>query len=137
MTNGTNNHLILWDVRPHGLTGSKVEKILELVGVTTNKNGAPGDTNVVNPGCVRVGTPALTTRGLGVEEFRTVAEFLDRGCRLAIDAQDMARGDDGGGEGKVLLKDFLRVVKEDEGLQKRILDLQVEVEAFASSFPMV
>ena len=84
-----------------------------------------------------MGTTALTTRGLGVEEFRTVAEFLDRGCRLAIDAQDMARGDDGGGEGKVLLKDFLRVVKEDEGLQKRILDLQVEVEAFASSFPMV
>ena len=43
ITGGTDNHLLMWDVRPHGLTGSKVEKVLEKMRITTNKNSIVGD----------------------------------------------------------------------------------------------
>jgi glycine hydroxymethyltransferase len=43
LTNGTSNHLLMWDIRPHGLTGSKVEKVLDEMLITTNKNSLVGD----------------------------------------------------------------------------------------------
>ena len=69
ITDGTDNHLIMWDVRPHGLTGSKVEKVLEYMGITANKNSVVGDKSAANPGGVRLGTPAMTTRGLVEKDF--------------------------------------------------------------------
>eukprot|EP00978_Attheya_sp_CCMP212_P037411 scaffold175957_cov60-Attheya_sp.AAC.8 len=69
-TGGTDNHLLLWDVRSTtGLTGSKVEKLLDMVSMTTNKNSIPGDTSAMNPGGVRLGTPALTSRGFTEADF--------------------------------------------------------------------
>ena len=69
-TGGTDNHLLLWDVRlVVWLTGSKVEKVLELASITTNKNNIAGDVSAMNPGGVRIGTPALTSRGFGEAEF--------------------------------------------------------------------
>ena len=87
VTNGTENHLLLWDVRPHGITGSKVEKLLEAVGVSVNKNTIHGDKSASSPGGVRLGTPAMTTRGLKEEDFTQVAAFLDEGLRLALKVQ--------------------------------------------------
>jgi len=63
ITKGTDNHLLMWDVRPHSLTGSKVEKILEQANITVNKNSVVGDKSALTPGGIRIGTPALTTRG--------------------------------------------------------------------------
>ena len=62
-TNNTENHLILWDLRQHGITGSKMEKILDAIHITTNKNTLVGD-SAVTPGGIRLGTPAVTTRGM-------------------------------------------------------------------------
>ncbi len=87
VTNGTENHLLLWDVRPHGVTGSKVEKLLEAVGVSVNKNTIHGDKSAASPGGVRLGTPAMTTRGLTEEDFDQVAAFLDEGLRLTLKVQ--------------------------------------------------
>jgi len=77
-TDGTDNHLVLWDVRPHGLTGSKVEKVCELAAISVNRNAVHGDASALSPGGVRVGTPAMTTRGCKESDFATVASFLDR-----------------------------------------------------------
>ncbi|MFN4352980.1 MAG: hypothetical protein ACK4F6_19460, partial [Hylemonella sp.] len=55
-TGGTDNHLLLWDLRPQGLTGSKLEKLCELAGITLNKNAVYGDRSALSPGGVRVGT---------------------------------------------------------------------------------
>lgn len=63
ITNGTDNHLLLLDVRPHGLTGSKLEKACDAVHITLNKNTIIGDKSAMTPGGVRIGTPAVTTRG--------------------------------------------------------------------------
>merc|ERR1719326_832034 len=60
---GTDNHLVLWDVRPLGLTGGKVEKVCEAVSMSVNRNSVPSEKSALSPGGVRVGTPAMTTRG--------------------------------------------------------------------------
>jgi glycine hydroxymethyltransferase len=143
-TGGTDNHLMLWNVRALGLTGSKVEKVLELASMTTNKNSIPGDTSALNPGGVRLGTPALTTRGLDENDFDEVAEFLHRGSVLATQAQQIAELEfkahqEGGDEAspqkkKVLLKDFIAVLESNEDVQRGIEQLRNDVETFATGF---
>lgn len=86
-TDGTDNHLILWDVRPLGLTGSKIEKVCDLINISLNKNTVHGDRSAQSPGGVRIGTPALTTRGLKEADFEKVAGFLDRAVKIALDVQ--------------------------------------------------
>jgi glycine hydroxymethyltransferase len=77
VTGGTDNHLLLVDLRPKGLKGNQVEQALERAGITCNKNGIPFDTEkpTVTSG-VRLGTPAGTTRGFGVSEFREIGRLI-------------------------------------------------------------
>lgn len=114
-SDGTDNHLILWDVRPHGLTGSKVEKVCECASISLNRNAVHGDASALSPGGVRIGTPAMTTRGCGVDDFKKIGEFLDRCCQIALKVQKE--------KGKKL-KDF------EEGLKENadILTLKKDVE---------
>merc|ERR1711939_446227 len=77
-TEGSDNHLVLWDLRPLGLSGSKVEKICDLCDLTLNKNTIKGDASAVVPGGVRIGTNALTSRSMKEPEMVKVAEFLHR-----------------------------------------------------------
>ena len=145
-TGGTDNHLLLWDVRALGLTGSKVEKVLEMVGITTNKNSIAGDVSAMNPGGVRIGTPALTSRGFGETDFDIVAHFLHRGASLAVEAQTKAADElktkhkPVGAEKlqtiTVPLKDFISILTSDEDIQRKIVELREDVLAFASTFPM-
>jgi glycine hydroxymethyltransferase len=79
ITDGTDNHLIMWDLRPHDLTGSKVEKVLDKMHITTNKNSLVGDKSAVNPGGIRLGTPAMTTRGMVEADMEIIGNFLIRG----------------------------------------------------------
>jgi len=87
-TDGTDNHLLLWDMRPKGLTGSKMEKILDYCHITVNKNAIYGDKSALSPSGVRIGAAALTTRRMGVEDMKQVAIFLDRGCQIALKIQE-------------------------------------------------
>ena len=138
VTGGTDNHIVLWDVASTtGLTGTKVERVLELASITANKNSIPGDTSAVNPGGVRLGSPALTSRGLNEQDFDRVAEFLHRGCELAVRVQAtaMAKRTTSNG-GKVLLRDFESALKEDDELMTELKALKAEVETFASAFDM-
>merc|ERR1711972_240267 len=86
-TDGTDNHLVLWDLRPHGLTGSKVEKVCEAVSISLSRNAVHGDASALSPGGVRIGAPAMTTRGCNVEHFKTIAGFLDESCKIALKVQ--------------------------------------------------
>jgi len=74
------------------MTGSKVERVLQLAGMTADKNSIPGDTSAINPGRVRLGTPALTARGLDARHFDAVAEFLHRGCDLVAARREKEKG---------------------------------------------
>jgi len=77
VSGGTDSHLVLVDLRPKNLTGKAAEKSLEHAGMTCNKNGVPFDPQkpTITSG-VRLGSPAATTRGFGVEEFRLIGELI-------------------------------------------------------------
>jgi glycine hydroxymethyltransferase len=86
-TGGTDNHLILVDLKPNSIDGARVQTVLDLVSITLNKNSVPGDKSAMVPGGMRIGTPALTTRGFKEAEFVQVAEFIDRAVKIASDCQ--------------------------------------------------
>nr|XP_009416590.2 PREDICTED: serine hydroxymethyltransferase 4 [Musa acuminata subsp. malaccensis] len=123
VTDGTENHLVLWDLRPLGLTGNKVEKLCDLCNITVNKNAVFGDSSALAPGGVRIGTPAMTSRGLIEKDFERIAEFLHQAVTLCLSIQK---------EHGKLLKDF------NKGLvnNKDIEELKAAVDKFASSFHM-
>ncbi|MFZ1430992.1 MAG: serine hydroxymethyltransferase [Geminicoccaceae bacterium] len=77
VSGGTDNHLMLVDLRPKGVKGNAAEQSLERAGITCNKNGVPFDPEkpTVTSG-IRLGTPAGTTRGFGVEEFRAIGHMI-------------------------------------------------------------
>jgi glycine hydroxymethyltransferase len=99
---GTDNHLLLVNCKVKGLTGKEMEELLERVGITCNKNTIPFDEEspFVTSG-VRLGTPALTTRGMGAEEMRRIADIMDRAvadrenedalARLRAEAEELSQ----------------------------------------------
>ncbi|KAI4149465.1 MAG: hypothetical protein LQ340_004618, partial [Diploschistes diacapsis] len=87
----TENHLVLIDLKDKGIDGARVERVLELVGVAANKNTVPGDRSAMKPGGLRMGSPAMTTRGFGEEDFRRVAEIVDRAVVVAKGLDGKAR----------------------------------------------
>jgi glycine hydroxymethyltransferase len=89
VSGGTDNHLMLVDLRPKGLKGNVSEKALVRAGITCNKNGIPFDpeTPFVTSG-LRLGTPATTTRGFGVAEFRQVAAMIAEVLNAIAQSQD-------------------------------------------------
>jgi glycine hydroxymethyltransferase len=78
VSGGTDTHLMLVDLRPKRVTGKEAQELLDRAGITVNKNTIPGDpqTAVVTSG-IRIGTPAVTTRGFTEREMRLVAELID------------------------------------------------------------
>jgi glycine hydroxymethyltransferase len=88
VSGGTDTHLLLVDLRSRGLTGKLVEETLGRAGITVNKNTVPGDTQspFVTSG-IRIGTPALTTRGMREGEMRAIAGLIDRAVQARDDAK--------------------------------------------------
>lgn len=123
VTDGTENHLVLWDLRPLGFSGAKAQELFEKCSITLNKNAVHGDKSAISPGGVRIGTPALTTRGFDEDDFRQVARFLWRGLQIGLKIQQTT--------GKKL-KDFLPALEDNQELEQ----LRRDVEKFASSFNM-
>jgi len=92
VSGGTDNHLVLIDLRNKGLTGKVAEEALDAAGITANKNMVPFDTEspFVTSG-LRLGTPAMTTRGFGPDEFEAVVALIDRVLQAPHD--DATRAD--------------------------------------------
>jgi glycine hydroxymethyltransferase len=123
VTGGTDNHLVLWDLRPLGLTGSKMEYLCDLLHITLNKNAVFGDASALSPGGVRIGAPAMTSRGLVESDFVQIAEFLSRAADLCLEVQKS--------HGK-MLKDWKKGLDNNP----KVAAMRDEVEAFASAFEM-
>ncbi len=79
VSGGTDNHLMLLDLRNRSLTGKEAQEALDVSGITVNKNGVPFDDKspLITSG-IRIGTPAMTTRGMGEIEMERIAELIDR-----------------------------------------------------------
>jgi glycine hydroxymethyltransferase len=121
VSGGTDNHLMLWNLQPQNITGSKMEKLLDAVHITANKNSVPGDKSAVTPGGLRIGSPALTTRGFEEADFREVGKFLDEAVKIGLELQ----------QPKQKLTEFAAALEGNAKIEK----LGKQVVAFSEQFP--
>ncbi|CAL9731750.1 serine hydroxymethyltransferase, mitochondrial [Monosporozyma unispora] len=84
VSGGTDNHLILIDLSSTGIDGARLETILQQINIAANKNTIPKDKSAMFPSGLRVGTPAMTTRGFQEADFAKVAEYIDKATKLAL-----------------------------------------------------
>jgi len=127
VSGGTDNHLILADLRSHDVNGAAAEKVLEMSNIAVNKNTVPGDLSALRPGGIRMGTPALTSRGFESADFEKVVDFVDRGVKIAQSVQAKA--------GSKTTKAFNKTLA--EGGDFGIEALKEEVADFARTYPTV
>ena len=126
VTGGTDCHIIHLDLKksPGALSGAKGELILEAVGISCNKNTVPGDKSALNPSGIRLGTPAITTRGLDTTHMNRVVQFIHSAMELAVEIQKTS--------GPKLV-DFKKYLGDDKFTGKVDI-LQKQVEQFAIQF---
>jgi len=126
VSGGTDNHLLLVDLRSKGVNGNKAELVCEQASIVLNKNTIPGDKSAMNPNGLRVGTPAMTSRGLVEEDFVRVGEFIGEAVDVAAEVQKQS--------GPKLV-DFKKILKDSP--PGRLLELKKDVENFACRFATV
>merc|ERR1719191_351167 len=123
VSGGTDNHLLLVDLRSKGVNGNKSEIVCEQASIVLNKNTIPGDKSAMNPNGLRVGTPAMTSRGLMEEDFVKIGQFIGEAVDIAGEVQKQS--------GPKLVE-FRKVLSQSP--PGRLLKLKSEVEDFASRF---
>ena len=128
VTGGTDNHMVLLDLKPHGVDGARVEAVLEQVNIACNKNTTPQDKSALSPMGIRIGAPAMTSRGMGEEDFKRVVGYFDKCITLAKELQASLPKEAN------KLKDFKAKVA--AGDIQQINDMKKEIVAWASTFPL-
>jgi glycine hydroxymethyltransferase len=92
VSGGTDNHLMLVDLRPKEINGKEAQEVLDRAGITVNKNAIPFDTYpIFKPGGIRVGTPAVTTRGMKEEDMLEIADLIAEALNNRNDADALER----------------------------------------------
>lgn len=92
VTGGTDNHLVLLDLSPQQIKGNRAESILERVNIIANKNTVLSDKSAKNPSGLRLGTPAMTTRGMGIAEAELLGIFITQTLQLCKEIEKANRG---------------------------------------------
>ncbi|KAH9636381.1 hypothetical protein HF086_011238 [Spodoptera exigua] len=126
-TGGTEVHLILVDMRSAGLTGAPAERILELCSIACNKNTVPGDKSALHPSGIRLGTPALTTRGMKEADIDRVVDYIDKALKLAQEITKVSGPK---------VADFNKTIEESPDFKAKIKNLKEEIENYSRSFPL-
>ncbi|KAI9773352.1 MAG: Serine hydroxymethyltransferase, cytosolic [Geoglossum simile] len=128
VSDGTDSHMVLMDLRPKSLDGARVEAVLEQCNIACNKNSIPGDKSALTPCGIRIGAPAMTSRGFGEEDFKRVSGYIDQCIKITKDVQASLPKEAN------KLKDFKAKVA--SGEVPEILNLRQEIAAWAGSFPL-
>jgi len=127
VSGGTDNHLILVNLKQSkNIDGARVEKICDKVMITLNKNSVPGDKSALNPGGMRLGAHAMTSRGFKEAEFKTVVEMVDKAIMIGKEAQAKTK----------TVKDFVAFIATDPEINAKCQTLKNEVNEFALAYPM-
>nr|XP_049699875.1 serine hydroxymethyltransferase isoform X2 [Helicoverpa armigera] len=126
-TGGTEVHLILVDMRSAGLTGAPAERILELCSIACNKNTVPGDKSALHPSGIRLGTPALTTRGMKEADIDRVVDYIDKALKLAQEITKVSGPK---------VADFNKTIEENTEFKTKINKLKEEIENYSRTFPL-
>jgi glycine hydroxymethyltransferase len=128
VSDGTDSHMVLVDLRNKALDGARVEAVLEQINIACNKNSIPGDKSALTPGGIRIGAPAMSSRGMGEEDFKRIARYVDQTVTLCKKIQSELPKEAN------KQKDFKAKVA--SGTIPEILALRKEVADWASSFPL-
>ena len=136
VSGGTDTHLVLVDLKSKSIDGARVERVLELCGVASNKNTVPGDKSAMKPGGLRMGSPAMTTRGFQPRDFARVAEIVDHAVGITLKIEKAAKSDaeSRGRKNPASANAFFEYLGPGEH-EKEILLLRKEVEEWVSTFP--
>jgi len=127
VSGGTDNHLVLVDLKTsRGIDGARVEAVCNAVQVTVNKNSIPGDKSALVPGGLRLGAPALTSRGFREEDFVKVVGLIDEAVDIAKAVQGKTKK----------LKEFHEFLATDAEVAARCRDLRRRVNEFSEEYPM-
>ncbi|KAI5239173.1 SHMT-domain-containing protein [Aureobasidium subglaciale] len=137
VSGGTDNHLVLVDLKDKNIDGARVERILELVGVAANKNTVPGDKSAMKPGGLRMGTPAMTTRGFQPEDFKRVADVVHRAVEITrrLDGVAKEAAEKAGRKNPGSVNAFREYVGEGEEITE-VVQLRKEVEDWVGTFSL-
>lgn len=137
VSGGTDNHLVLVDLKSKGIDGARVERVLELVGVASNKNTVPGDKSAMKPGGLRMGSPAMTTRGLLPDDFKRVAEIVDRAVTITqqLDKKAKDEAESKGRKNAGSVKAFLEFLGDGNEVRE-VVELRREVEEWVGTFSL-
>lgn len=128
VADGTDSHMVLLDLRQHSLDGARVEAVLENINIACNKNSIPGDKSALTPCGIRIGTPAMTSRGFGTKDFERVGDYIAESIQICKDVQASLPKEAN------KLKDFKAKVA--GGNVDRINELRKEIAAWTSAFPL-
>ncbi|KAL5359784.1 serine hydroxymethyltransferase [Aspergillus floccosus] len=128
VSDGTDSHMVLLDLRPKSLDGARVEAVLEQINIACNKNSIPGDKSALTPCGIRIGAPAMTTRGMSEEDFKRIAHYIDQAINICKQVQGELPKEAN------KLKDFKAKVASET--VPEILNLRKEVAAWASTYPL-
>ncbi|ETN45373.1 serine hydroxymethyltransferase, cytosolic [Cyphellophora europaea CBS 101466] len=128
VADGTDSHMILLDLRPNSLDGARVEAVLEQVNIACNKNSIPGDKSALTPCGIRIGAPAMTSRGMGEEDFKRIANYIHQVISICKSVQA------GLPKEANKLKDFKAKVA--GGEVEEINTLKKEIASWAVTFPL-
>lgn len=130
VADGTDSHMVLLSLKDKGIDGARVETVCEAVNIALNKNSIPGDKSALVPGGVRIGAPAMTTRGLGEADFARVVTYIDKAIKLAIEVQKGLPKDAN------KLKDFKAKVAAESASGTEFTELKNEIASWVKDFPL-
>jgi glycine hydroxymethyltransferase len=123
-TDGTDNHIILLNLRDKNIDGAKVDHLLTLLGISVNKNTIKGDLSAFRPSGIRLGSPPMTSRDAKEQDFAKIAKFIDIAIQYAINANKFKKVSE-------FNEHMGRMIQEDAFL----IDLKKEIQMFAEQFP--
>nr|CAH0098266.1 unnamed protein product [Daphnia galeata] len=126
VSGGTDTHLVLVDLRPKGLDGARAEQVCNKTSISLNKNTCPGDKSAMTPGGLRLGAPALTSRGFIEKDFEQMVEFFHRAIGIASEVKQKTSK----------LKDYKEYLENNDEVKTKMDALKSEVNKFALQFPM-
>lgn len=128
MTGGTDTHLILVDLSNKGVDGAQAQVVLDRADISLNKNTLHTDTNPIRPKGVRLGSPAMTTRGFTQKEFMKVVDFFDEGIQIAQKISKINK--------LATLQQFKDYVNKNWMNIKGIVNLKNKVNEFTRKYPL-
>ncbi|CCF57746.1 hypothetical protein KAFR_0D00990 [Kazachstania africana CBS 2517] len=127
VSDGTDTHMVLVSLRERKVDGARVEAVCDKINIVLNKNSIPGDKSALVPGGIRIGSPAMTTRGMGEDDFKRVVDYIDKAVKIAEKTQASLPED------AHRLKDFKSAVNQDN---EELTALKKEIYDWAAKYPL-